>query len=164
MKSHLRNVVGVVLTILLLLWVLRDVSPAEVARELAAADLTLLALSVLITIGGFAVRAIRWGVLLTPVERSLPSSIPICRICSSLRGSPARWFNARSVAAASELPPPNPAATGIRLISLIRAPPCPTSSKKRPAARTTRFFSSGPVSSPPSTSNSTPSAAHSTHS
>lgn len=72
MKSHLRNVVGVVLTILLLLWVLRDVSPAEVARELAAADLTLLALSVLITIGGFAVRAVRWGVLLTPVERSIP--------------------------------------------------------------------------------------------
>lgn len=72
MKSHLRSAVGVALTILLLLWVLRDVSPGEVARELAAADLALLSLSVLITIGGFAMRAIRWGVLLTPVERSIP--------------------------------------------------------------------------------------------
>lgn len=72
MRAHLRNLVGVALTILLLLWVLRDVSPAEVARELAAANLALLALSVLITIGGFAVRAVRWGVLLTPVERSIP--------------------------------------------------------------------------------------------
>lgn len=69
MKSHLRTIVGVALSLLLLAWVLRDVSPREVARQIAQADLLLLTLSVAITMLGFAVRALRWGILLTPIDR-----------------------------------------------------------------------------------------------
>lgn len=72
MRAHLRTVVGITLSILLLLWVLRDVSPAEVARELAGADLLLLTLSVVLTMAGFAIRALRWGVLLTPLGQRIP--------------------------------------------------------------------------------------------
>lgn len=72
MKSHLRTVVGLVLTLILLGWVLRDVSPGEVARELREADLFLLLLAVALTMAGFAVRAVRWGILLSPLERDIP--------------------------------------------------------------------------------------------
>lgn len=72
MKSHLRTIVGITLSLLLLAWVLRDVSPGEVAREIARADLLLLTLSIAVTMSGFAIRALRWGVLLTPVHRRIP--------------------------------------------------------------------------------------------
>lgn len=72
MKSHLKTVVGVALSILLLLWVLRDVSPAEVGRELADADLILLTIAVAITMVGFAIRAVRWGILLSPLNLRIP--------------------------------------------------------------------------------------------
>jgi glycosyltransferase 2 family protein len=72
MKAHLRTVVGITLSLLLLAWVLRDVSAREVARELAEADLLLLAFSILITMSGFGVRAVRWGILLRPLNRRIP--------------------------------------------------------------------------------------------
>lgn len=71
MRSHLRTLVGITLSVLLLLWVLRDVSPAEVGRELAQANLWVLAAAVGITIVGFAIRAFRWGILLRPIQRDL---------------------------------------------------------------------------------------------
>lgn len=54
------------LSVLLLWWALRDVSPAEVLHELESADPLLFALAVLATLGGFWFRAVRWGVLLVP--------------------------------------------------------------------------------------------------
>lgn len=72
MKRHLRTIVGVVLSLLLLAWVLRDVSAAEVAHELGQADLWLLTLSIAVTMVGFGMRALRWGVLLEPVARGVP--------------------------------------------------------------------------------------------
>lgn len=71
MKSHLKTIVGVALSILLLAWVLRDVSAAEVARELRDADLLLLTLAIALTMVGFAIRAVRWGVLLRPIDRTI---------------------------------------------------------------------------------------------
>src|SRR5690606_8424016 len=72
MKSHLKTVVGITLSLLLLAWVLRDVSPGEVAREIAEANLPLLVLSIAVTMCGFAIRAVRWGVLLLPVAPRVP--------------------------------------------------------------------------------------------
>lgn len=72
MRSHVRTFVGVTLSILLLAWVLRDVSPGEVARELRDASLPLLTLAVAITMGGFAIRALRWGILLRPLGLRVP--------------------------------------------------------------------------------------------
>lgn len=72
MKSHLKTVVGIALSLLLLGWVLRDVSPTEVARELGEANLLLLILAVALTMAGFAIRAVRWGVLLRPMGHRIP--------------------------------------------------------------------------------------------
>jgi glycosyltransferase 2 family protein len=67
MKAHLRTIVGIALSLLLLGWVLRDVSAAEVVRELRAADPLLFILAIVLTLAGFAIRAFRWGILLGPV-------------------------------------------------------------------------------------------------
>lgn len=72
MNSHLKTFVGFALSVLLLAWVLRDVSPGEVARELRDANLPLLVLAVGITMGGFAIRALRWGILLRPLALRIP--------------------------------------------------------------------------------------------
>lgn len=72
MKAHVRTVVGIIVTLALLGWVLRDVSPSEVVHELRQADLWLLTLSIGVTMLGFAMRALRWGVLLRPVAPEVP--------------------------------------------------------------------------------------------
>lgn len=72
MGRHARTVAGIVLSILLLWWALRDVSAAEVAREIGAADPALFLLAVLATLGGFWFRAVRWGILLRPVHPDVP--------------------------------------------------------------------------------------------
>ena len=69
MKPHFKTALGVALSLLLLWWVLRDVSPAEVLDELRRADPLLFLLAVLATVVGFAFRAVRWGVLLLPTGR-----------------------------------------------------------------------------------------------
>ena len=74
MSRKLRTAVGVVLSLLLLWWALRDVSAAEVARQLRDADFLLLTLSVLVALAGFHFRAFRWGILLSPVQPQLPFS------------------------------------------------------------------------------------------
>lgn len=66
MARHARTATGIVLSVLLLWWALRDVSPAEVLHELENADPILFTLAVLATLGGFWFRAVRWGVLLMP--------------------------------------------------------------------------------------------------
>jgi len=72
MRSHLKTLIGVTLSVLLLLWVLRDVSLAEVRHELSRANLPLLTLAVSLTLVGFAIRAVRWGVLLRPLQQRSP--------------------------------------------------------------------------------------------
>lgn len=72
MTRHLRTLVGVGLSVLLLWWALRDVSAAEVAREVRRADPWLLTLAVALNLGGFLFRAVRWGIFLRPVVRGVP--------------------------------------------------------------------------------------------
>lgn len=72
MRRHAKTVLGIVVSVLLLAWAMRDVSASEVVRELRDADLLLLGAATLITIAGMAIRAIRWGVLLIPTAPSLP--------------------------------------------------------------------------------------------
>ena len=69
MREHRwKTLFGIVITIALLAWVLRDVSAAEVWHELRGADpIWLLAAVVLATLS-MVLRAIRWRILLEPVE------------------------------------------------------------------------------------------------
>ncbi len=72
MKARLRTAVGIALSLLLLAWALRDVSAAEVAREIRDADPVLFAVSIAITLLGFGFRAVRWGILLLPMGLTPP--------------------------------------------------------------------------------------------
>jgi uncharacterized protein (TIRG00374 family) len=62
----LKAVIGLGVTVLLLWWVLRDVSPSEVWAELIAADPWLMLASVSAATFSFVLRAWRWRVLLEP--------------------------------------------------------------------------------------------------
>lgn len=67
MRGHRgKTVVGLLITVALLAWVLRDVSPAEIAAELREARPGWLALAVVLATSSFLVRAWRWRVLLAP--------------------------------------------------------------------------------------------------
>jgi uncharacterized protein (TIRG00374 family) len=64
-----KTVIGLALTVLLLWWVLRDVSFSEVWQRVREADPWLLAGSVVVATFSFVLRAIRWRVLLLPTRR-----------------------------------------------------------------------------------------------
>ncbi len=67
MRSHaVKTAFGLTLTVLLLWWVLRDVSAAEVWNRVREADPWLLAGALLTETFSFMLRAIRWRVLLRP--------------------------------------------------------------------------------------------------
>jgi len=61
-----RGVIGAILTVLLLWWVLRDVSPADVLTELRRANAWWMLLAVALATFSFVLRAMRWQVLLEP--------------------------------------------------------------------------------------------------
>jgi len=65
-KRHVKSIVGVAVSLALLWWALRDVSPAQVVAELRAADPVLFVLSIVTATLLFPVRALRWRVLLAP--------------------------------------------------------------------------------------------------
>ena len=67
MKRHLKTVLGLALTILLLGWAMRDVSAGEVLSQLRDANLFLLTASIVVAFLGMAIRAVRWGVFLRPI-------------------------------------------------------------------------------------------------
>lgn len=67
MRGHVtKSVLGLALTVLLLWWVLRDVSVAEVWLRVRDADPWLLAGAVVAATFSFVLRALRWRVLLEP--------------------------------------------------------------------------------------------------
>jgi uncharacterized protein (TIRG00374 family) len=67
LKAHrFKTLFGLVITVVLLAWVLRDVSASEVLAELRAADVWLLGAMVVAATVPFLLRAIRWHVLLLP--------------------------------------------------------------------------------------------------
>jgi glycosyltransferase 2 family protein len=69
MRRHLRAVIGVGLSLLLLGWAMRDVSPAGVAHEIRNVDPLLFLLAIVLTMCGFWFRAVRWGIFLIPTGR-----------------------------------------------------------------------------------------------
>lgn len=66
MSRRTRGAIGVVLTVLLLWWVLRDVSLTEVMTELRRANAWWMLLAVALATFSFVLRAMRWRVLLEP--------------------------------------------------------------------------------------------------
>jgi glycosyltransferase 2 family protein len=72
MKRRIQTAAGVLLSLLLLWWALRDVSPGEVLSQIAAADPLLFALSIVVALAGFWIRAARWGLLIIPFRRDVP--------------------------------------------------------------------------------------------
>lgn len=64
----LKSILGLVLTVLLLWWVLRDVSFAEVWTRVREADPWLLTGAVAVATFSFVLRALRWRVLLEPTH------------------------------------------------------------------------------------------------
>jgi glycosyltransferase 2 family protein len=72
MRFNGKAVVGILLSVLLLWWTLRDVSLEHLLHELRAADPLLFLLAVVVATLGLVPRAIRWGILLRPVTRELP--------------------------------------------------------------------------------------------
>lgn len=72
MKSGWRGLAGFLLSGALLLWVLRDVSPATVWAELARSDPRLFFLSTVAATLIFPIRALRWRVILEPVAPDIP--------------------------------------------------------------------------------------------
>ncbi|MFQ5747542.1 MAG: lysylphosphatidylglycerol synthase transmembrane domain-containing protein, partial [Gemmatimonadota bacterium] len=69
MRGHRwKTGLGLAVTVILLWWVLRDVSPAEVLSELRSADPWLMAGAVAVATLGFVLRAMRWRVLLLPAN------------------------------------------------------------------------------------------------
>jgi glycosyltransferase 2 family protein len=68
MKVNTKAVVGIVISIALLWWTLRDVSFAHVLDELRRADPVLFSLAVFVATLGLVTRAIRWLFLLRPLS------------------------------------------------------------------------------------------------
>ncbi|MDH3297853.1 MAG: flippase-like domain-containing protein [Gemmatimonadota bacterium] len=66
MSSRLKTLIGLVITVVLLWWVLRDVSPSEVWTELRAANPWMMIAAVVAATFSFVLRAFRWRVLLEP--------------------------------------------------------------------------------------------------
>lgn len=72
MKKHLRAILGFIISIALLWWVLRDVSPSEVWHELSRANPWLMALGALLATLIFPLRARRWQTILDPIYPKVP--------------------------------------------------------------------------------------------
>lgn len=72
MTARAKALFGVAASVLLLWWVLRDVSLTAVARELRGVRPGLFLLAVTLATAGFAVRAARWRVLLLPFAPDVP--------------------------------------------------------------------------------------------
>jgi glycosyltransferase 2 family protein len=67
MRYSWRSAIGIVVTVALLWWALRDVSPSVVLEELCRADWLLFTLATAAATAIFALRAARWLVILQPL-------------------------------------------------------------------------------------------------
>lgn len=63
-----KAVVGILISVALIYWVLRDVDLAEVWYHIRRADFLLLGAAVAVATSGFLVRALRWKILLHPLR------------------------------------------------------------------------------------------------
>ncbi|MBC7843642.1 MAG: flippase-like domain-containing protein [Gemmatimonadaceae bacterium] len=70
-RTRWQTLIGAVLTLLLLVWTLRDVQPDVLLQQLRGADFGLLLLAAVVATAIFPLRAARWLVLLEPIEPKL---------------------------------------------------------------------------------------------
>lgn len=80
-RRRVQVVVGLVVTVALLVWALRDVSPAGVWNEALRADPWLLAAAVAVATLAFVPRAVRWRLLLLPVRERTPFDSRFGALC-----------------------------------------------------------------------------------
>ena len=72
MKPGWRAAIGGVLSVALIYWALRGISPAEVAHRLSQADPLLFVGAIICATAIFPVRALRWRTILEPVASRIP--------------------------------------------------------------------------------------------
>lgn len=72
MRKHLRALIGIAISVVLLWWVLREVSIATVLHELGQSNPWLFALAVICATLVFPLRARRWRTILDPIFPKLP--------------------------------------------------------------------------------------------
>ncbi|MFN2399659.1 MAG: lysylphosphatidylglycerol synthase transmembrane domain-containing protein [Gemmatimonadaceae bacterium] len=72
MSLQWRSALGFVLSVLLLVWTLHDVEWSSVVAHIRAADVGILAASVIAATMIFPLRARRWRTILSPIEADLP--------------------------------------------------------------------------------------------
>lgn len=72
MKKHLRAILGIAISAVLLWWVLREVSLATVLRELSHSNPWLFAIATACATAIFPLRARRWRTILDPIYPRLP--------------------------------------------------------------------------------------------
>jgi hypothetical protein len=81
-KHRITVTIGIVLSVALLFYALRDVSPAEIFEHLGDANLWLLIAATIVATGTFVFRAIRWRVLLIPAaEDEVPFGSRFAAVC-----------------------------------------------------------------------------------
>lgn len=68
MKLGWKGIVGIVLSVILVAYTLREVDPAAVWTQIRFANFWLLGLSIVVALSGYVIRALRWRVLLVPVD------------------------------------------------------------------------------------------------
>jgi glycosyltransferase 2 family protein len=72
MRTNWRGILGIAISVLLLLWVLRDVDVADVWRVLKASNVALFILATALATCIYPLRALRWRYILWPVRERLP--------------------------------------------------------------------------------------------
>ena len=72
MRLNWKSALGIGLSAVLLVWTLRDESPAEIWRVITESNIPLLFLSAVIATCIFPLRAIRWRIILEPTAPNLP--------------------------------------------------------------------------------------------
>lgn len=72
MKLGWKGALGIVLSVLLLVWTLRGVDVTDIAARLRTSNPALLVLSAALATMTFPLRALRWRIILAPVEPNVP--------------------------------------------------------------------------------------------
>ena len=72
MRLNWKSALGIVLSAGLLVWTLKDESPAEIWSVISGSNIPLLVLAALVATSIFPIRAIRWRIILDPLAPNLP--------------------------------------------------------------------------------------------
>lgn len=119
MKRRLPVVIGILLSIALLFFALRDVSAAELLEHLGAANIWLLLAATVVATLTFHLRAIRWRVLLAPATSGISWSPRFAAVCIGFMVNNVLPARVGEFARAYSLSRIAPVRTSVALASLI---------------------------------------------